>query len=107
MKVALAFVPPGGGETDYWLEFDLPEIPRAGDYIFIQNEGELGSCDFRVRRVHWLLDRGKDRELGKLDRITVECEFAEAAYSSESHKRCVAMYEARGKGKIEMDVSVY
>ena len=35
MKVHLAFVPPGGGETDYAIEFDMPAIPRAGDYISI------------------------------------------------------------------------
>ena len=33
MKVVLSFVPPGGGETDFQLEFDLPALPQPGDYI--------------------------------------------------------------------------
>ncbi len=43
MKMSLAFVPPGGGEADYGLDFDLPGIPQPGDYISITREGEEGT----------------------------------------------------------------
>lgn len=40
MKVVLCFVPPNGGETDYYLETDLHSIPVAGDYISIVDNTE-------------------------------------------------------------------
>ena len=36
MKVRLCFVPPGGGEANYSLDFDMPAVPRSGDYISIK-----------------------------------------------------------------------
>ena len=52
MKVSLLFVPPGGGETDYQLEFELPAPPQPGDYISVRREDtkDLGTEDFIVRR---------------------------------------------------------
>ena len=42
MKVTLVFVPPGGGETDYQLSFDLPGIPVKGDYIMVSRGDQPG-----------------------------------------------------------------
>jgi hypothetical protein len=51
IKVQFAFVPPGGGETDYTAEFDLPAVPRPGDYVSIRDSKEAaGVCSFIVRR---------------------------------------------------------
>ena len=49
MNVTLTFVPPGGGESDYSLNFDLPGIPRPGDYIRVRRPKQTGSEDFIVR----------------------------------------------------------
>ena len=38
MKARLMFVPPGGGEIDYALDFDLPAVPQPGDYITVTRE---------------------------------------------------------------------
>lgn len=104
MKMTLSFVPPGGGETDYTMDTDLPQIPEAGDYISIQMKDEIGTRDFIVRRTWWRLVDGRS---GKLDGISVECEFAEGLVSSEAHKESCAMYEKRGKGKANFDASMY
>jgi hypothetical protein len=112
MKVSFAFVPPGGGETDYSLDFDLPALPQVGDYIFIAKPGTespngfLGSSDFIVRRIHWHLE-SVDPAAGKCIAIVIECEFAEGAYSSETHKRSVDMYDVRGRGRRILDSTVY
>lgn len=51
IKARLIFVPPGGGESDYGLHFELPEIPRPGDYITItRGSSSPETEDFIVRR---------------------------------------------------------
>ena len=119
MKVVLSFVPPGGGVTDFQLEFDLPALPQPGDYISVRREDakepRRGTEDFIVRRTWWGLTypnsapcTSPDRPTpGKLDAAYVECEFAEGPYSSEAHKKACAMHEARGRGKREFDPSMY
>ena len=113
MKVALAFVPPGGGETDYSLDFEIPALPNIGDYMTVVRPPDLGTSDFIVRRIHWGLQSdpynptATAHRVGTCTGITIECEFALSPYSSDSHKSCVDIYDARGKGRLEFDVSVY
>lgn len=92
MKIYLTFVPPGGGETNYEIEVDLPAIPQAGDYITIWrhlgSEEQQGTEDFIVRRTWWMLDHGKAQgEPTTTRKIFVEAEFAIGQYSSSAHKR--------------------
>ncbi len=117
MKVTLTFVPPGGGEADYGLGFDLPGVPQPGDYISILREGAgaPGSEDFIVRRTWWNLKTPETRafaesgqeKYGETTGITVECEFARGPYSSDAHKRSCDMYAARGKEVPEFQASAY
>lgn len=116
MKVTLTFVPPGGGEADYSLDFDLPGVPQPGDYIRIVRPKESPyTCDFIVRRTWWLLDYPNDGLYGDPDRpvtgkastVMVECEFALSPMSSESHKRAFEMYKARGKSGKEFDDTAF
>jgi hypothetical protein len=106
MKVTLTFVPPGGGEADYSLDFDLPGVPQPGDYIRIVRPKESPyTCDFIVRRTWWLLNYPNDALYGNADTavtgrtegLMVECEFALSSMSSESHKQAFEMYSTRGK----------
>ncbi len=49
MKYDLAIVPPGGGETDYWVTIDnATYIPRVGEYIILRDDAETGVRAFRV-----------------------------------------------------------
>lgn len=120
LKVTLCFVPPGGGEADYSLEFEVPAIPNPGDYISIRRPitaatERPGTCDFIVRRTWWSLDYPNndlyqvegEKVYGATMGIVVECEFALGPWSSEEHKRAVAMYEAQGRGKRTLDPSCY
>ena len=115
MKVTLVFVPPGGGEADYSLEFELPELPQAGDYISISRPAEEGTIDFIAKRTWWSLDYPSSELYadpnnpvqGTFQSAMVECEVAIGPRSSASHIRSCKGYEAR-KGKLlEFDVSTY
>ncbi len=105
MKVDLVFVPPGGGEADYMLGFELPAMPQPGDYISVSRKGgEVGQEDFIVRRIWWSLEfpnnllseTAENRSFGKPTSICVECEFARGPFSTEAHKSACDAYEARG-----------
>jgi hypothetical protein len=53
VRVHLAFVPPGGGETDYSRFAELPAVPATGDYLTWASGTGKGTMDFIVRRVWW------------------------------------------------------
>ncbi len=103
MKVMLVFVPPGGGEADYTLSFDLPGVPQPGDYISIRRGDEAQTEDFIVRRTLWHLETPETRthhdsddvQYGEARDIAVECEFAVGPFSSDSHKSACKRYDAK------------
>lgn len=105
MKVRLVFVPPGGGEADYMLDFELPGVPQPGDYISIQRPKQNGTIDFIVRRSWWYLDYPNDDLYGDVHNlvygmarvVVVECEFAIGPASSEEHLRACDIYKHEGK----------
>lgn len=94
MVVKLMFVPPGGGECDHSLTVDLPAIPQEGDAIRIKRGAEIGTEDFIVRKTSWhmkVLDASHATAIGngadgELVEALVECEFAQSAFSSDSHR---------------------
>ncbi|WP_425397303.1 hypothetical protein [Aeoliella sp.] len=118
MKVTLLIVPPGGGELDYMLDFDLPAIPRVGDYLSIQRAGGSPGFEyFIVRRTWWSLEHppvddeqavsGTPPEIGSVKRIGVECEVAEGAAPTDDHRRSCEIYKAKGLPLREFEDSVY
>jgi hypothetical protein len=115
LKATLVFVPPGGGETDYYLEFELPGVLRPGDYISIAGSGQRRTEDFVVRRTWWYLEHpdstpGVSAErapTGATQRVTVECEFARSPYASEGHRRKCDAYDSRGLQVETFDETAY
>ncbi|MHC5609791.1 MAG: hypothetical protein ACYTXA_01810 [Nostoc sp.] len=106
MKVIFSFVPPGGGEQDYQLEFDLPAIPQPGDYIKIMRDGEDGEASYIVRRTCWNLTCSTSKK--DLKSIVVEAEFAKGAFlDSASHTLSVESYASRGFQVKAFDSSTY
>lgn len=107
MKARLTFVPPGGGEADYSLDFELNGVPSAGDAICISRKDQQkpGYETFIVRRTWWFLEypdskpvhMGSDAPVGKTESLMVECEFARGPYMVEEHARALQSYESRGK----------
>jgi hypothetical protein len=114
MKMELNFVPPGGGETDYTMDVDLPAVPRPGDYISVSGfDPDVmpsgGTRDFIVRRTWWYIQiRSGEDAVGKPTTTVIECEFARGLVSSEDHKRACDIYDERGKGPVKsFDHSTY
>lgn len=106
MKVNLSFVPPGG-ETDYSLPIEMPEIPRAGDYLSITRPGQSGTENFIVKRTWWNLEFDESKSVGSTSEVWVECEFALSPFSSDNHKRACEMYRNRKGSVEEFDNSMY
>jgi len=115
MKVRLVFVPPGGGEQDYYRDFELPGIPQAGDYISVMRPGGQGTSDFIVRRTWWHLEYPNNAGVGRADNpvygsvhsVVVECEFAKGMYSSEEHLRSCEIYKNKTGKLKEFEPSGY
>lgn len=115
MKVRLTFVPPGGGEQDYMLDFELPSVPQAGDYISLTRPGTEGTADFIVRRTWWHLHYPSAAFSGDADKpirgdvrsLVVECEYARGGFSSKGHLRMCDAYKHRGYEVPELQPSGY
>lgn len=86
----------GSIKPDYSLEFDLPALPRQGDYLSIQRPDtpEPYGEDVVVRQIWWRLNHattlGQEthpRAVGDMKEIYVECEPAIGPWSSDAWKR--------------------
>ena len=116
MDVTLSFVSPGGGETDHEMQYRLPALPRAGDYISIKTkeaDKTPATRDYIVRRVWWSLQEptGPRGMVGD-GAVIIECEFALNSTSSASHKSSCDMYDVRaqqtGRARVKsFDESCY
>ena len=107
MKVNLSFVPPGGGETDYSLTIEMPEIPQQGDYITVTRPGQNGSENFIVKWTWWTLEFVDSKNIGTTKELWVECEFAVSPFSSDDHKRACEGYKESTGVLLEFDTSIY
>lgn len=110
MKATFVFVPPGGGEADYSLDFDIPAVPQPGDYIEMKRAGrEDGLSSFIVRRTWWYLDypepydpySQKTEVTGSTGGVMVECEYAIGRHDSEAHKRSCESEAIGAKGPLQ------
>lgn len=80
-------------KPDYSLSFEVPAIPRAGDYLSIQrpDEPEPYGEDMIVRQVWWRLRHPEtsgfavdgEEKVGDSHEVIVECEPATGPYSSD------------------------
>ncbi len=87
-----------------WYTFNLPELPRPGDYLSIAGpdiRAPLGQ-DLIVRHVWWRLIHPAagappdERAQGHVQEIFVEADIAEGPYASEAWKAEIALARARG-----------
>jgi len=94
-------------KPDYSLEFDLPELPKVGDYLSIQRPDHprpFGE-DLIVRQVWWRLIHSETGPIasdppkaGSVNEIFVECDAVVGPYSSDDWKRANQVAE---KMKVE------
>ncbi len=103
MLMYLSFVPPGSGEAEYTIPFDLPYVPRPGDSIAVDRDAAgIGYETFVVRSASWLLLTPNDRriakgEVGKAWKLFVECEFVRSpGMNSDAHATMCDQLETRG-----------
>jgi hypothetical protein len=107
MKVNLCLVPPGGGEVYDLLTVDMSAIPQQGDYITIRRQNQKGTEDFVVRRTWWDVNYDEEKKMGGTKDILVECEFAIATSSTESHKEKCGYYHKKTGNLKKFDKSMY
>ncbi len=113
VRVTLMVREVGRLKPDYSLKFDLPALPRPGDYISIfRPDAELHSEDVIVRQVWWELHHdetggyatAEDEKIGRLREIIVECDQA-IGPTSRDHWRD-ALEAARNRGVEVVEFSV-
>jgi hypothetical protein len=113
MEAMLVFVPPGGGDAEYSLQFELPSEPQPGSYISLSRPDQLGTEDFIVRRSLWHLEHpttgayGEEGETGAMRGLYVQCVFARGPYSSEEHRRTCDDYEQGGREVQDFDAYAF
>ena len=114
MEATLVFVPPGGGDAEYSLQFELPSVPQPGNYIsIIGPDQQVGSEDFIVRRSLWHLEHpttgayGEEGETGTMRGLYVQCEFARGPYSSDEHRRTCDGFERGGREVQSFETSAF
>jgi hypothetical protein len=108
-KVTIVIRELGRAKPDYSLDFDLPELPRIGDYLSIHrpDKPEPFGEDIIVRRIWWRLEHPETRtvtsgtpKIGGLKEIMVECEPAIGPYSSDAWRTQLERARANG-AKVE------
>jgi hypothetical protein len=112
MNATLVFVPPGGGDAEYSLQFELPSVPQPGSYISITRPDQQGTEDFIVRRNLWHLEQPTtgaygEGETGTMTELGVECEFARGPYSSDEHRRTCDDFERGGREVQDFETSAF
>jgi hypothetical protein len=116
MKARFVFVPPGGGEADYGLDFDVPAPPQNGDYISITRPDDPArTVNFIVRRTWWSLHypgtetykTAGSGPTGRVVDVMVECEYAKSPLSTDAHLKMCEAYANRGTPPREFDNSAY
>lgn len=92
LKITVVIREVGRVSPDYSLEFELPVLPRVGDYISIQrpDKPEPYGEDLIVRQVWWRLNHPETEgygsstpKLGSVTEIYVECDPAVGPWSSD------------------------
>lgn len=93
VRVVLIVRESGRLKPDYSLNFDLPELPRVGDYISVQrpDKPEPWGEDMIVRQIWWRLKyphtagfENEPRPAGSVGEIFVECDPAIGPWSSDN-----------------------
>jgi hypothetical protein len=95
------------------LSFDLPEIPRVGNYISIYRpDSQTHTEDVVVRHVWWQLDHpdlrashaAGDEKHGAVRDILVECDVALGPYARDDWRMWAESAKARGAEVVKFEV---
>jgi hypothetical protein len=101
-------------KPDYSIDFDLPEIPRPGDYVSIQrpDQPEPYGEDMIVDKVWWRLNHPETggfasgpQKIGGLTEIIVECVQAIGPHSSDRWRDTLTGKRENGIDVPEFEVA--
>jgi hypothetical protein len=104
----------GRTKPDYSLHFELPELPKVGDYISVRRpDSELHSEDLVVRHVWWNLQFDDTRgvatqgteHVGKVREIMIECDQAIGPHSRDQWRKNLIAAKDRGVEVVEFDIA--
>lgn len=113
-RVIIAVREVGRLQPDYYLEFDLPEVPKPGAYISIYRgtPPETHSEDMIVEKVWWELNHPETGAfgstpplVGNVINIFVECTQAIGPASSERWRATLEAHRERGIEVPEFEVA--
>jgi hypothetical protein len=115
VRVILAVREPGVRKPDFYVPFDLPEVPRVGDYISIfrpySEAYSAHSEDLVVRHVWWHLQYPdteavtfEETKAGRVNDVMVECDMAIGPYARENWRASVERWKATGSEVVVFDV---
>ena len=105
VRVTLVVHELGRHSVDHFMDFDLPEIPRVGDYISVFSPNSPGrSKDIIVRHVWWHLN-ANEGDVGRVQDIIVECDVALGPYASEQWKDWCRSADTRGMQVEKFEVA--
>jgi hypothetical protein len=113
VKIILVAHEPGSTTVDFSLEFEVPVVPRQGDYISVARPDvrKPFGQDFIVRHVWWRL-RHRETHVssttetpGEFIEVFVECDPAIGPYSSQAWRDSLERARSRGCKVEEMHVS--
>jgi hypothetical protein len=103
LKVTVVVREVGTLKPDYSLDFNLPELPKVGDYISVHrpDKPEPYGEDMIVRQVWWRLEHPEtggyssgQPKTGHVNEIFVECAPAIGPYSSDHWRDMLERHRA-------------
>lgn len=106
MRVVVVVREVGNVKPDYSLDFDLPAVPKAGDYISIQRPDKPKPYgeDVIVKQVWWRLEHPETSgfgigqpKIGKVEEVIIECEPAIGPWSSDQWRDSLERQRERGE----------
>lgn len=112
-KITLVVRDVGKLSPDYSMEFEVPEIPRTGDYISVRRPDiEPWTEDFIVRQVWWQLKdtgekpyRDENDKPGTVTEIFVEVDQAIGPYAADRWRDRLEQDRLNGREIVEFEVA--
>ena len=105
VRVTVVVREPSKHSIDHSLEFEIPEVPKAGDYISVFSPDSPGrSKDIIVRHIWWHLNVNEG-DVGRAQDIMVECDVALGPYGSPQWKAWCHAAESRGTSVEKFEVA--
>jgi hypothetical protein len=101
---------PGDTKPDFSIKFELPELPRPGDYISMHRSDQPTphTEDLVVRHVWWMLEVTETRgaeEVGNLGELVVECEMALGPWATDKWRDAMMLHRQKGKTVEEFNIA--